>query len=333
MVMKKFINDPANLTPELLAGLQVAYSDKITLESEKLVCRKSPKANDKVALVSLGGTGHEPALSGYVGKGMLDIAVAGDVFAAPGAPKVIEALQKLNRDAGTLLVILNHAGDVMSGNMAMEEAEEEEWNVRSILTHEDIAAGKDAPIEDRRGLVGCVLLYKIAGAACERGWSFDEVERVSKKFNENMATLSVALKCATHPANGAEIGELPDDEMEIGMGQHGEGGGGRCKMATSEETVKMMLDKLLPAVDAKSGDKLAVVVNGSGATTMMEMCIALNDAKKYLDTKGIEVVAAKAEDMLTVQEMAGFQLFIAKMDDELIELWNDPCDTPCWTQS
>jgi len=331
MVMKKFINDPSQLTPELLEGFCIAFGDKVALESEKLVVRAEPKDPSKVALVSLGGAGHEPALSGFVGEGCLDISVVGDIFAAPGPPKVFEALKKAERPAGTLFVVLNHAGDVMSANMAMEMAEKEGLNVKMLLTHEDIAPGADAPIEDRRGLVGCCPLYKIAGAAAEAGKSLDEVYEIAKRFNDNMATLAVALKTATHPSTGEEIFTLEDDEMEIGMGQHGEAGTGRSKMLTADETAKTMITQLVKAVDANKGDKLMVIINGAGATTMMEMCIVLRGVKKVLDEMGIELACSKVGEYLTVQEMGGFQMFVAKMDDELIDLWNAPCDTPALT--
>ena len=261
MVMKKFINDPADLTAELLDGFVAAYADKVALDSEKLVVRAQPKNPGKVALVTLGGSGHEPALSGFVGEGMLDISAVGDVFAAPGPPKVFEALQAASREAGTLFVVLNHAGDVMSGNMALEMAQKEGLNVKMILTHEDIAPGIDAPAEDKRGLVGCIPLYKVAGAAAEAGKSLDEVYAVAEKFNNNMATLAVAVKTATHPASGEAIFDLADDEMEIGMGQHGEAGTGRSPMMTADQTADTMIEQLARAVDAQAGDKLLVLLH------------------------------------------------------------------------
>jgi len=331
MPMKKFINDPVDLTSELLDGFCIAFPDKIALESEKLVVRAKPKDPGKVALVTLGGAGHEPALSGFVGEGSLDISVVGDIFAAPGPPKVIEALKKANREAGVLFVVLNHAGDVMSANMAMEMAQQEGLNVKMLLTHEDIAPGADAPIEDRRGLVGCVPLYKIAGAAAEAGRSLDEVYAIAERFNNNMATLAVALKTATHPSTGEAIFELADDEMEIGMGQHGEAGTGSSKILSADETAKTMVTQLVKAVDAKQGDRVMVMINGAGATTLMEMFIVLRGVKKVLDEMGIQIACAPVGEFLTVQEMAGFQMFVAKMDDELLELWNAPCDTPFMT--
>ena len=331
MVMKKFINDPANLTAELLEGFALACGDKVKLESGKLVVRAHPKPVDKVALVTLGGAGHEPALSGLVGQGGLDISVVGDIFAAPGAPKVFEALKKANRPAGVLFIVLNHAGDVMSANLAMEMAKKQGLNVRMIVTHEDIAPGATAPATDRRGLVGCVALYKIAGAAAEAGCTLDQVYAVAERFNNQMATLAVAMKTATHPSTGQSIFDLADDEMEIGMGQHGEAGTGPCKVMTADKTAAVMIDRLVAAVGARSGDRLLVMLNGSGATTLMELFIVYRAVHAWLRERGIEPVSPLVGEYLTVQEMAGFQMFVAKMDDELIRLWRAPSDTPYLT--
>lgn len=331
MAMKKFINEPSDLTRELLAGYCAAFPQKVRLESEKIVLRANPKEKSKVALVTLGGAGHEPALSGFVGEGMLDASVVGDIFSAPGPPKVIEALRRMNRDAGVLFIVLNHAGDVMSANMAMEMAKKEGLNVRMILTHEDIAPGANAPAEDRRGLVGCIPLYKVAGAAAEAGKSLDEVYAVAEKYNNNMATLAVALKSATHPASGEQLFDLADDEMEIGMGQHGEAGTGRSKMKTADETAEVMLTQLLLAIKAESRDNVLVMLNGAGATTMMELFIIFRRVKEILDEKGINIGCTLIGEYLTVQEMAGFQMHVAKLDEELRQLLESQCNTPYWT--
>ena len=330
MPMKKFINDPENLTVELLEGFALAFSKQIALEG-KTVLRATPKSQDKVALVTLGGAGHEPALSGFVGEGSLDASVVGDIFAAPGAPSVLAALEATKRDAGTLLVILNHQGDVLAGDMAFDLATSQGINVQKILTCEDISAGKDAPLENRRGLVGCIPLFKIAGAAAEAGKSLDQVVAIAERFSQNMRSLAVAVSPATHPANAGVIGEIADDEMEVGMGQHGEGGGGIMKLATADETARIMLDKLLDTMDVQSGDKMFAMINGSGATTLMEQLIVLRAVKKLLDEKGLELARSMAGEFLTVQEMGGFQMCVAKMDDELIELFDAPCDTPAYT--
>ena len=328
--MKKFINDPKNLTAELLEGFAIAHGDVIIVTSGKIVARKHPKPAGKVALVTLGGAGHEPALSGFVGPGALDFSVVGDIFAAPGPPKVLEALRLAQRDAGILLVVLNHAGDVMSAGMAAEMAAKEGIRFMQLLTHEDIAPGADAPAEDKRGLVGCCPLFKIAGAAAEAGKPLEEVHAIASRFNDNMATLAVAMKTATHPSSGQAIFELADDEMEIGMGQHGEAGTGPCKILTADQTAELMCSRLVAAVKAKAGDRLLLVINGAGATTLMEMYIILRGCKKYLDAQGIEL-ASHCGEWLTVQEMAGFQMFAAKMDDELLDLYRAPCHTPALT--
>jgi phosphoenolpyruvate---glycerone phosphotransferase subunit DhaK len=313
MPMKKFINDPRNLTRELLEGFAIAHAGLVAIKSDKIVCRTIPKPQNKVALVTLGGAGHEPALSGFVGEGMLDFSVVGDIFAAPGPPKVIEALRLANRPAGILFVVLNHAGDVLSANMAMEMADKEAINYKLLLTHEDIATGANAPAEDRRGLVGAIPLYKIAGAAAEAGKSLVEVYALAKRFTDNMATLAVAMKTATHPATGQSIFELADDEMEIGMGQHGEAGTGRSAMKTADETTDIMLTQLLAAVKAQAGDKLLVIINGVGATTLMEQFIVMRRVGQVLAQKGITLARSLVGELLTVQEMAGFQMFVAKM--------------------
>ena len=334
MVMKKFMNDPADLTPELMEGYAAAFSNKVKLVNGKTVCRVVEKSADKVALVTLGGAGHEPALSGFVGEGMLDMSVVGDVFAAPGPPSVYMALKAAaEKHVGVLFIVLNHAGDVMSAKMAMDMLENDglAGKVKVVTTHEDIAPGANTPDEDRRGLVGCIGVYKVAGAAAEAGKSLDEVAAIAERFNGQMATLSVALKTATHPSTGGAISELADDEMEIGMGQHGEAGTGRSKMMTADKTAEVMATQLIAAIGATEGDSVMLMINGSGATTLMEQFIVYRGTKNFLDTKGIKIGASCVGEYLTVQEMGGFQMFIAKLDDELQTLWDAPADTAYMT--
>jgi dihydroxyacetone kinase-like protein len=331
MIMKKFINEPENLTTELLEGYTLAYKNKVKLVNEKIVVRANPKSEDKVAIVTLGGAGHEPALSGFVGEGMLDASVVGDIFAAPGAPKLFEALQMFQRDAGILLVVLNHAGDVMSANMAMQMAEREGINVKMLLTAEDISAGLDTPLEDRRGLAGCIPLYKVAGAAAEEGKSLDEVYDVAERFNKQMATLAVAMTNCTHPQTGQAISDLPEDEMEIGMGQHGEAGGGRSGILTADETAKRMIEPLMTATEVKSGDKVQLLINGVGASTLMELNIVYRKAYQILEAAGIEVVPGIVDELLTVQEMGGFQMILCKLDDDHVDYLQAPANAPYWT--
>lgn len=328
MAMKKFINDPENLVDELLRGFVLANADKVKLEGNKLVVRVNAKSPDKVALVTLGGSGHEPALSGFVGDGMLDISVPGEIFAAPGPPRVIEALRAANRDAGVLFVVLNHEGDVMTANMVMEMVAKEGLNVKMILTHEDISAPSREDPSDRRGLVGCMPVIKVAGAAAEMGKSLDECLAIAERMERNMATLAVAVSGATHPSTGEVISELPDDEMVIGMGQHGEAGGGAQKMKSADQTAEIMVNMLVDDLKVGSGEQVMVMLNGVGSTTLMEMYVVLGRVKEVLEAKGIKLVRSLAGEFLTVQEMGGFQMFMARMDDELVELWDAPCYSP-----
>lgn len=328
MKMKKFINQPQNLVPELLEGLALAFPDKVRLVGNKLVVRVVPKDRRKVRVVTLGGSGHEPGLSGFVGEGMLDISVAGEIFAAPGAPRCIEAIRMAasESDAGVLFVVLNHAGDVMSANITMDMAKREGRNVKMILTHEDISGGPNP--EDRRGLVGFLPVYKVAGAAAEQGCSLDACLAIAERMQQNMRTLAVAVRTATHPATGQPIFELGDDEMEIGMGQHGEAGTGRMQLKSADETADIMLDPLLEDLRVKPGEELLVILNGAGATTLMELLIIFRRVAHVLRDKGIKLVRSRVGEFITTQEQAGFQMMIARMDPELIRLWDAPCDAP-----
>ncbi|MDO5981125.1 dihydroxyacetone kinase subunit DhaK [Flavivirga spongiicola] len=330
--IKKFINDPNNITKELLEGYTMAYRDKVTLLDEYTVVRTHPKPQDKVAIVTLGGAGHEPALSGFVGEGMLDCSVVGDIFAAPGAPRLLQALKEFNREAGVLLIVLNHAGDVMSANMAMQMAERHNINVKSILTHDDISAGNSTPDEDRRGLAGCVPLYKILGAAAEEGKSLDELCEIGERFNNQVATLAVAMKSCTHPQNGGIIAELPEGVMEIGMGQHGEGGGGRMELLSADETATYMITQLMEKLEAKTDDRMLLYINGVGATTHMEMNIIFRKSCQILEAAGCQLVEGKITEILTVQEQSGFQMILGKCDDDhAIYLKDCTSDAPYWT--
>jgi dihydroxyacetone kinase-like protein len=331
MPMKKFINDPANLTAELLEGLGMCFSNKVKIVNDKIVCRANPKSEDKVAVLTLGGAGHEPALSGFVGEGMLDASVVGDIFAAPGAPKVLEALRMFKRDAGIILVTLNHAGDRMSASKAIRDASKEGIKVVEIVTAEDISAGVDTDPEDKRGLAGCVPLYKILGAAAEQGKSIDEIVEIGERFNKQMATLAVAMTGCTHPQNGEPIAVLADDEMEIGMGQHGEAGGGLSKILTADETASRMIAELIKATEVKSGDSAMLLINGTGATTLMEQLIVYRKAGKILAEQGVSLVNGWCGEMLTVQEMGGFQMILCKLDEDHKELLGAKAATPYWT--
>jgi len=328
MKMKKFMNDPENLVSELLEGYALAYPDKIKLAGKHIVVRAEPKAMGKVGVVTLGGSGHEPGLSGFVGMGLLDASVPGEIFAAPGPPRCLEAIRFADRGAGVLLVVLNHQGDVLTANLTLELAAQQGLKVKQVLLHEDIASGSRDKPEDRRGLVGFLPVYKVAGAAAEEGRSLEEVLAVAERLERNMRTLSVAARSATHPSTGLELSPLGDDEMEIGAGQHGESGPGRMKLQSADETAEIMLERLLEDLEARAGDELLVIVNGMGATTLMELFLVFRRVSQLLSAKSIKLVRSLVGEYITAQEQAGFQLFVARLDRELLRLWDAPCDSP-----
>jgi dihydroxyacetone kinase-like protein len=328
MAMKKFLNSPENLVNELIEGMALAQGDKVRVVGENLVVRAVPKPEGKVALVTLGGSGHEPALSGFVGEGMLDISVPGEIFSAPGPPRVIEALRMANRAAGVLFIVLNHEGDVLSADMVMEMAEEEGLNVKMVLTHEDISGGSREDPSERRGMGGCMAVIKAAGAAAEMGKSLDECVAIAERMERNLGTLAVAVAGATHPATGEVIASVDEGEMVVGMGQHGEAGGGTQKLKSANETVAIMADALIDDLKLVRGEKALAIINGVGATTLMEQYVLLGVLKKHLASKGIEAVRFAAGEFLTVQEMGGFQMILGRLDDELLSLWDAPCHCP-----
>ena len=325
--MQKFINTPDTLTTEMLQGLALAHSELVSLELGKLVVNKKLAEADRVTVVALGGSGYEPALSGFVGEGMLDIAVVGDVFAAPGPQACIEAIQLADKGKGVLLVVLNHAGDILASNLAMKQAEKLGINVAKIVVQDDIANAPREEAQNRRGMVGAVPLLKIAGAAALAGKSLEEVATIAQGFADNMATLAVAASGATNPATGMEIAQVAAGCMEVGVGLHGEAGKAK-PMASAEETVSAMLDALLEDLNVLAEEKLMVIVSGSGATSLMEQLIVYRNCYAYLVEKEIEIVASYVGELMTVQEMAGFEICIARMNEELVEYWNAPCRTP-----
>ena len=316
-MMKKFINDPQTVTDEELEGLGLAFSDTVIVDGHMIISKDLENA-DRVTVVTYGGSGHEPAQKGYVGNGMLDIQVDGDIFAAPNGQLVFEAMQRADKGHGVLLLTLNYAGDQLAGKQAMRLATKAGMNVRQVCTE-----------DNKRGLAGAVAMYHIAGAAAREGKSLDEVAEICERYAANMASITVKVTDATHPQNGMSFGDLQDtDQMEIGAGQHGEGGGTRVPLMSAKDTVAEIAPLLSDAIGLKEGDKAFVMINGCGATTMMEMLILFKDTVAYLEERGVKVVANMVGEILTVQEAGGFQMNLAKWDDEIERLWNTPAHTP-----
>ncbi len=325
--MKKFINAPETITDEELVGMGLAYGDILDVDGH-LVISKDLADADRVTIVTYGGSGHEPAQAGYVGKGALDIQAVGDIFAAPSGQLVFEAMQRADKGHGVLLLTLNYAGDQLAGKQAMKLAKKAGMNVRQVVTGEEIQYDPNGE-DNQRGLAGAVAMYHVAAAAARAGKTLDEVADIAQKYADNMASVTVKVTDATHPQNGMSFGDLGEtDLMEIGAGQHGEGGGIRVPMLSSKDTVATVAEALSNKLGLAAGDKAFVMINGCGATTMMEMLVLYKDTVEFLKAKGVEVVANMVGEILTVQEAGGFQMNIAKWDDETLDLWNTPVHTP-----
>lgn len=325
--MQKFINNPENLTREALEGLVLAHADIVTLVQDSLVVNKKLPEADRVTVVTLGAAGHEPAMSGFVGEGLVDIAVVGDIFAAPGPKACIDAIKLADKGHGVLLVVSNHTGDMLTANIVMKECERLGIAVRKVVAQEDIASSTREHACERRGLVGCLALCKLAGAAAVQGKSLEEVTALTQKMADNMASLAIAAKSAVNPTNGEELTPIADGFMQLGVGLDGEGGE-KQSLQSADATAALMLNALLEDLAVTAGEKLLVIVSGSGATTLMEQLIVFRACYSLLAEKGIEVAASLVGEYLTVQDAAGFELSIVRMDEELLNLWKAPCRTP-----
>jgi len=326
--MKKIVNHPADMVDELLEGFSLAFPNEVILTSERIVVRRKPKAAGKVALVTLGGSGHEPALSGFVGTGLLDASVPGEIFAAPGPQRCVQAMEQVDTGAGILLIVLNHAGDVLTSNLAMEMAREKGLDIRLVLVHDDIASGSKDRKNERRGLVGILPVIKIAGAAAEQGLSLDKVTELANQVQNDTRTLSVGFSGATHPVTGLKSVEIAENTMIVGVGQHGEKSGEIMDITSADELVDMMLARLVDDLDGRKGDRLLVVLNGAGATTLMELYIVFRRLHKNLSGQEIEVSRSQIGEFITSQEQAGFQVNLTRLDDRLLGLWDAPCGAP-----
>ncbi|MCI8577682.1 MAG: dihydroxyacetone kinase subunit DhaK [Lachnospiraceae bacterium] len=327
--MKKFINDVALVEDQMIQGMVKAYPGYLRkLDCGNVVVR-AHKKEGRVALISGGGSGHEPAHGGFVGKGMLDAAVAGAVFTSPTPDQILEGIRAIATDAGVLMVVKNYTGDVMNFEMAAEMAEMEGIQVKHVVTNDDVAVKDSLYTIGRRGVAGTVFVHKIAGAKAEAGASLDEVQAVAQKVIDNVRTMGVALTPCTVPAAGKPGFELAEDEMEVGIGIHGEPGTHKEKVRPADEIVDHLLEQILADIDY-TGSEVAVMINGSGATPLMELFILNNRVADVLADKGIRVYRTFVGEYMTSIEMQGFSLSLLRLDEEMKELLDAPADTPAW---
>nr|WP_300150723.1 dihydroxyacetone kinase subunit DhaK [Propionicimonas sp.] len=327
--MKKLINDPANVVAETLAGFQAAHADLVTVHFDPdYVVRADAPVQGKVGLVSGGGSGHEPLHAGYVGKGMLDAAVPGAVFTSPTPDPILDATKAVDGGAGVLHIVKNYTGDVLNFETAAEMAEMEDIAVKAIVVNDDVAVENSTWTAGRRGVGGTVMVEKIAGASADRGDDLDKVLEIATRVNDNVRSMGMALTACTVPHAGKPSFDLGEDEIEIGIGIHGEPGRHRVPMATADEITDMLVDPILEDLKPEAGSKVLLFVNGMGGTPEAELYIVYNHARKRLEDAGLEVARSLVGNYITSLEMQGCSITVLKLDDELTELWDAPVLTP-----
>ena len=327
--MKKIINEASQVEEQMVEGLVKAYPDYVKRIPGTTVVVRSDKKTGKVALISGGGSGHEPAHAGYVGKGMLDAAVAGAVFTSPTPDQVFEGIKEIATDQGVLMIVKNYTGDVMNFEMAADMARDEGIKVDEVVVNDDVAVDGSLYTVGRRGIAGTVFVHKIAGAKAETGASLDEVKAVAEKVIANVRSMSMAITPCTVPAAGKPGFEIADDEMEIGIGIHGEPGTHKEKMQKADQIVDQLLDKILSDIDF-GGSEVAVMINGCGATPLMELLIVNNHVSDVLKSKNIKVYRTFVGEYMTSLEMEGFSISLLKLDDEMKTLLDATADTPAF---
>lgn len=326
--MKKIINDPNNVVAESLRGFAAAHADLVRVEyGPDIIVRADAPAAGKVALVSGGGSGHEPLHGGYVGAGMLDAAVPGAVFTSPTPDAVLAATQAVDAGAGVLHIVKNYTGDVLNFETAAELAAAEDIAVRSVVIDDDVAVKDSTWTAGRRGVGGTVLLEKIAGAAAARGDDLDGVTAVAQRVIANVRSMGMALTPCTVPHSGEPSFTLAEDEMEIGIGIHGEPGRERVKLQPADQIVETLLSAVVEDLPFEAGDRTLLFVNGMGGTPQMELYLAYGIARQLLADRGIEVSRSLVGNYITSLEMQGFSITLLKLDEEFEQLWDAPVHT------
>lgn len=331
--MKKIINDPSNVVSEMVDGLVRSYPQYLTQidGTEAVVRTDKDSMKGKVGLVSGGGSGHEPAHAGYVGQGMLSAAVCGQVFTSPTPDQIYEAIKAVDQGQGVFCIVKNYSGDVMNFDMAKDLAEADGIDVKSVVVDDDIAVKDSLYTQGRRGVAGTVFVHKILGAAADQGATLDEIEALANEVVKNIKTIGVALSAATNPEVGKPGFELESDEIEYGVGIHSEPGYRREKIKPSKELVDELVGKLNDEMHLDKNKKYAVLVNGMGATPLMEQYVFSHDLLNKLDEFGIKPAFMRVGNYLTSIDMAGLSLTIFEIkDDKWLNYLNYPVKTIAW---
>jgi dihydroxyacetone kinase-like protein len=326
--MKKLINAPDAVVDEALAGVVAAHGDLVKVIEPNVVVRADAPKAGKVGVISGGGSGHEPMHGGFVGMGMLDAACPGAVFTSPVPDQMLAATKAVDGGAGVLHIVKNYTGDIMNFELAAEMARAEGIEVTSVVIADDVAVKDSLYTAGRRGVGGTVLAEKIVGAAAEAGADLATVTALCQKVQDNVRSMGMALTSCTVPAAGKPTFDLGDDEMEIGIGIHGEPGRTRMKVATAAEVTKMLAEPILDDLPFKAGDKVLAFVNGMGGTPLIELYVVFNELKKICDARGVEIARNLIGSYITSLEMAGCSITLLRLDDELTKYWDAPVNTP-----
>lgn len=332
--MKKLLNNPTNVVEEMIDGYLKAHPTYVRRleENDRAVVTTRKTLDNKVGILIGGGSGHEPGFLGYVGDGMADGVAIGNIFASPPPAPILEVTKAINKGAGVVYLYGNYAGDVMNFGMAAELAEMEGIEVEMALTTDDVASAPKEEKEKRRGIAGEFFVFKTAGAAADKGYDLKNVARVARKTNENTRSMGVGLTPCSLPQTGKPSFEIGDDEMELGLGHHGEPGIKKAPLDTADNVADELLDHIFADMPLNAGDDVAVLVNGLGSTPRMELYIMFRRVEQRLKEKGINIYRSYVGDYITSLEMGGCSITLTKLDDELKTFIDHPVDCPMFTQ-
>lgn len=317
-----FLNDPADAVAEMLEGYAAAHSDIIRL-SDGMVVRATPKPEGRVGVVIGNGSGHEPAMIGWIGEGLLDVNVPGPIFSSPGPGGITEGIRAADRGAGVLLLVSSHAGDIMNATLAIDEAEDEGIeNVEMVILYDDVASAPEDRITERRGGAGLFFVWKVVGAAAERGDSLEDCARIARKTRDRTRSLSAAMGTVAHPVSGQPLGDPDDTSVAVGMGVHGEAGTRLGEDVQADQISELMIGQVVDDAGLDEGARVGLLLNNGGSLTLMELSVLYRGARAELERRGIEVARSWIGPYATTLDMAGFAFAICHLDEELTDLYD-----------
>jgi len=336
-MLKKFINDPDKVVDEMLEGFLEAHGNRIRrLKTSRAVVRNEAPIKGKVGLVTGGGSGHKPAFIGYVGEGLMDGVAVGNIFASPSAQQIYDTIKAVDGGEGVLCVLGNYSGDIMNFDMASDMAKDKGIKVEQVIINDDVGSGSRDQMENRRGVAGEVVVWKLIGAKAAQGANLEEVKKVAEKVNANTRSMGVAHSPCAVPSmkyGGEETFHLDEDEMEIGVGHHGEPGVEKTKMKSADEVTQILAEKVLEDLPFKAADEVSVLISGLGSTALLELYIVYRKLAQILKKRKIKIYRSYIGEFFTSLEMGGFSITLTKLDDELKRLLDAPANSPLFVQT